>query len=183
MLATTPQILTQAYHGGALTSYRSNRRYNGHRVSSPMSHPTVPPSLPLLFKSLAVIAVPLILAYAEFDRSLTEIPRGIAAIVCLGLLLFAWLALRNSLASRWWVYFLALLSMLALATAWFGLNQLRVHWYDQGVVRGFWGYRYAVEAQYVLVWPFLVLLVVSTAVAIYELLRWIARRIFKLKQV
>jgi hypothetical protein len=148
-----------------------------------MSYLTVPPILRLVSKSWMVIAVLMILAYAEFNRSLSEIPRGIAAFVCLGLLLYAWRTLRNALTSRWRVYLLAFLFMLALATVWFGLNQLRVHWYDQGVVQGFSGYRYVVKAQDIIVWPFLVLLVVLIGVAIYELLRWSVRHISKLKQV
>jgi hypothetical protein len=148
-----------------------------------MSYQTIPPILRLVSKSWTVIAVLIILAYAAFNRSLSEIPRGIAALVCLGLLLSAWLTLRNSLTSRWRVYLSGFLFMLALATVWFGLNQLRVHWYDQGVEQGFSGYWYVVKAQDIIVWPFLVLLVILIGVAIYELSRWGARHISNLKQI
>ena len=148
-----------------------------------MSYLAVPPILRLVSKSWTVIAVLTILAYAEFNRGLSEIPRGTAAFVCFGLLLYAWRTLGNALTSRWRVYLLAFLFMLALATVWFGLNQLRVHWYNQGVLRGFTGYRYVVKAQAIIVWPFLVLLVVFIGVAIYELLRWSVRHISNLEQV
>ena len=109
-----------------------------------------------------------VLLFAGFLRS--DVLHAVLAVTCIGLMFYQWRAYRSSDTGVRLVFWRLVVSGLALASLWLGLNVIRVYTYDGGESGRVYGF--VVRVQDRLVEVTLALLAILIAWVMFDLARW-----------